>query len=139
MAEENEDLNIDDAGYVLALTSSNDVNIFACRKLKIDIGERIFRLITGNEIKFSALTRPKNILFGEKTDYIEFIELIRRYPDIQEVKIDDQEHLEKMINNSSDDFIPLLVLRGTSILMKTVRFDYQFIKGDTLAYIGKLD
>jgi len=139
LAEENEDLNIDDAGYVLALTSSNDVNIFACRKLKIDIGERIFRLITGNEIKFSALTRPKNILFGEKTDYIEFIELIRRYPDIQEIKIDDQEHLEKMINKSSDDFIPLLVLRGGSILMKTVRFDYQFIKGDTLAYIGKLD
>ena len=80
-----------------------------------------------------------NILFGEKTDYIEFIELIRRYPDIQEVKIDNQEHLEKMINKSSDDFIPLLVLRGGSILMKTVRFDYQFIKGDTLAYIGKFN
>ena len=41
MAEENEDLNLEDAGYVLALTSSNDVNIFACRKLKIDIGERV--------------------------------------------------------------------------------------------------
>ena len=139
LAEENEDLNLEDAGYVLALTSSNDVNIFACRKLKIDIGERIFRLITGNEIKFSALTRPKNILFGEKTDYIEFIELIRRYPDIQEIEIEDQEHLEKMINKSSEDFIPLLVQRGTSIMMITVRFDYQFIKGDTLAYIGKLN
>ena len=139
LAEENEDLNLDDAGYVLALTSSNDVNIFACRKLKIDIGERIFRLITGNEIKFSALTRPKNILFGEKTDYIEFIELIRRYPDIKEIEIDDQEHLEKMITKSSEDFIPLLVQRGTSIMMITVRFDYQFLKGDKLAYIGKLN
>ena len=115
------------------------MNIFACRKLKIDIGERIFRLITGNEIKFSALTRPKNILFGEKTDYIEFIELIRRYPDIKEIEIDDQEHLEKMITKSSEDFIPLLVHRGTSIMMITVRFDYQFMKGDTLAYIGKLN
>lgn len=139
LAEENEDLNLEDVGYVLALTSSNDVNIFACRKLKIDIGERIFRLITGNEIKFSALTRPKNILFGEKTDYIEFIELIRRYPDIQETKIDSQEHLEKMINTSSEDFIPLLVQRGSNIIMITVRFDYQFIKGDTLAYIGKFN
>ena len=55
------------------------------------------------------------------------------------IEIDDQEHLEKMINKSSDDFIPLLVLRGTSILMKTVRFDYQFLKGDILAYIGKLN
>ena len=139
LAEENEDLNLEDAGYVLALTSSNDVNIFACRKLKIDIGERIFRLITGNEIKFSALTRPKNILFGEKTDYIEFIELVRRYPDIQEIEINDQEHLEKLINKSSDDFIPLLVQRGTSIMMITVRFDYQFVKGDKLAFIGKLN
>ena len=139
LAEENEDLNLEDVGYVLALTSSNDVNIFACRKLKIDIGERIFRLITGNEIKFSALTRPKNILFGEKTDYIEFIELVRRYPDIQENNIDSQEHLEKMINTSSEDFIPLLVQRGSNIMMITVRFDYQFMKGDTLAYIGKLN
>ena len=139
LAEENEDLNLEDAGYVLALTSSNDVNIFACRKLKIDIGERIFRLITANEIKFSALTRPKNILFGEKTDYIEFIELVRRYPDIQEIEINDQEHLEKLINKSSDDFIPLLVQRGTSIMMITVRFDYQFVKGDKLAFIGKLN
>ena len=139
LAEENADLNLEDVGYVLALTSSNDVNIFACRKLKIDIGDRIFRLITGNEIKFSALTRPKNILFGENTDYIEFIELIRRYPDIQETKIDSQEHLEKMINTSSEDFIPLLVQRGSNIIMITVRFDYQFIKGDTLAYIGKFN
>ena len=139
LAEENEDLNLEDAGYVLALTSSNDVNIFACRKLKIDIGERIFRLITANEIKFSALTRPKNILFGEKTDYIEFIELIRRYPDIQEIEINDQDHLEELINKSSDDFIPLLVQRGTSIMMITVRFDYQFVKGDKLAFIGKLN
>ena len=139
LAEENEDLNLEDAGYVLALTSSNDVNIFACRKLKIDIGERIFRLITANEIKFSALTTPKNILFGEKTDYIEFIELVRRYPDIQEIEINDQEHLEKLINKSSDDFIPLLVQRGTSIMMITVRFDYQFVKGDKLAFIGKLN
>ena len=75
----------------------------------------------------------------KKTDYIEFIELIRRYPDIQEIKIDNQEHLEEMINKSSDDFIPLLVQRGTSIMMITVRFDYQFVKGDTLAFIGKLN
>ena len=138
LAEENENLNLEDAGYLLALTSSNDVNIFACRKLKHDIGERIFRLITVNEIKFSALTRPKHILFGEQTDYLKFIELVRKYPEVQELAIDSQEHLESILNKEGE-FIPILVRRGGSILMITVRFDYQFMEGDTLAYIGKLD
>ena len=46
------------------LTSSNDVNIFACRKLKSTFGEsNVYRLITVNEIKFDALSRPKIFYF----------------------------------------------------------------------------
>lgn len=138
LAEENEDLNLEEAGYLLALTSSNDVNIFACRKLKNDIGERIFRLITANEIKFSALSRPKHILFGEQTDYFKFIDMVRKYPEVQEVTIEGPEHLEGVLKGNSD-FVPLMLIRGGKVLMVTVDFDYQFTEGDILAYIGKLD
>lgn len=138
LAEENEDLNLEEAGYLLALTSSNDVNIFACRKLKNDIGERIFRLITANEIKFSALSRPKHILFGDETDYFKFIEMVRKYPNVQELTIESQTNLEGFLKGSSD-FVPLMVIRGGKALIVTVDFDYQFVRGDRLAYIGKLD
>lgn len=136
LAEENEDLNLEDAGYLLALTSSNDVNIFACRKLKNDIGDRVYRLITANEIKFSALSRPNHILFDQQTDYFKLIEMVRKYPTVQEVMIKSQNQFDDIMNNKIE-FIPLMVVRKESILVVTVDFEYQFIEGDCLAYIGK--
>lgn len=136
LAEENEDLSLEDAGYLLALTSSNDVNIFACRKLKDDIGDRVYRLITANEIKFSALSRPNHILFDQQTDYFKFIEMVRKYPTVQEVMIKNQNQFDDIINNKVE-FIPLMVVRKESIHVVTVDFEYQFIEGDCLAYIGK--
>lgn len=136
LAEENEDLNLEDAGYLLALTSSNDVNIFACRKLKNDIGDRVYRLITANEIKFSALSRPNHILFDQQTDYFKLIEMVRKYPTVQEVMIKSQNQFDDIMNNKIE-FIPLMVVRKESIHVVTVDFEYQFIEGDCLAYIGK--
>lgn len=136
LAEENEDLSLEDAGYLLALTSSNDVNIFACRKLKDDIGDRVYRLITANEIKFSALSRPNHILFDQQTDYFKFIEMVRKYPTVQEVMIKNQNQFDDIINNKVE-FIPLMVVRKESIHVVTVDFEYQFFEGDCLAYIGK--
>ena len=136
LAEENEDLNLEDAGYLLALTSSNDVNIFACRKLKNDIGDRVYRLITANEIKFSALSRPNHILFDHQTDYFKLIEMVRKYPTVQEVMIKSQNQFDDIMNNKIE-FIPLMVVRKESIHVVTVDFEYQFIEGDCLAYIGK--
>ena len=136
LAEENEDLNLEDAGYLLALTSSNDVNIFACRKLKNDIGDRVYRLITANEIKFSALSRPNHILFDQQTDYFKLIEMVRKYPTVQEVIIKSQNQFDDIMNNKIE-FIPLMVVRKESIHVVTVDFEYQFIEGDCLAYIGK--
>ncbi len=136
LAEENENLNLEDAGYLLALTSSNDVNIFACRKLKNDIGDRVYRLITANEIKFSALSRPNHILFDQQTDYFKLIEMVRKYPTVQEVMIKSQNQFDDIMNNKIE-FIPLMVVRKESIHVVTVDFEYQFIEGDCLAYIGK--
>lgn len=136
LAEENEDLNLEGAGYLLALTSSNDVNIFACRKLKNDIGDRVYRLITANEIKFSALSRPNHILFDQQTDYFKLIEMVRKYPTVQEVMIKSQNQFDDIMNNKIE-FIPLMVVRKESIHVVTVDFEYQFIEGDYLAYIGK--
>lgn len=137
LAEENDNLNLEDAGYLLALTSSNDVNIFACRKLKHEIGEHIFRLITANEIKFSALSRPNHILFGGQVDYFRLIELVRKYPEVQELPLQSENQLKDLLNASTEDFIPLMVRRGDKMQVVTVNFEYQYHAGDMLAYIGK--
>lgn len=136
LAEENEQFDLEDAGYLMALTSSNDVNIFACRKLKHEIS-KTFRLITGNEIKFSALSRPKNILFGGDTDYFKFIDLVLQNPQLNELVVSSANQLNELLTAERKSFIPVLLRRSDKIELITVDFKYEFQEGDILAYIGK--
>ncbi len=136
---DDDDLEFDDVGHLLALTSSNDVNIFACRKLKSTFGEsNVYRLITVNEIKFDALSRPNNILFSDDSDYIKLIELVRKYPEVHDMEITSEDHLKSLIESDKESYLPILLRRNDTIQFITVDFEYQFVKGDVLAYIGEL-
>ncbi len=134
-----DEIDFDDAGHLLALTSSNDVNIFACRKLKEVITDlNVYRLITVNEIKFDALSRPTNVLFSSDSDYINFIEIVRKYPILKDLKINSAEHLSSVLENKTSP-LPVLIRRKDTIQFITVDFDYQYQEGDVLAYIGELN
>ena len=136
---DDDDLEFNDEGHLLALTSSNDVNIFACRKLKSVFGEsNVYRLITVNEIKLNALTKPQNILFSNDFDYIELIELVRKYPEINDIKINSDEHFKSLIKSNKDSYLPIMLRRNNSIQFITMDFKYQHLEGDILAYIGDL-
>jgi NhaP-type Na+/H+ or K+/H+ antiporter len=136
---DDDDLEFDDVGHLLALTSSNDVNIFACRKLKSTFGEsNVYRLITVNEIKFDALSRPNNILFSDDSDYIKLIELVRKYPEVHDMEITSEDHLKSLIESDKESYLPILLRRNDTIHFITVDFEYQFVEGDILAYIGEL-
>jgi Trk K+ transport system NAD-binding subunit len=138
LADDQDNIDVEDAGHLLALTSSNDVNIFACRKLKHSIGEsRVYRLITINEIKFDALSKPQNVLFSGDSDYIKLIEMVRANPDLKEISIESKEQFSQLTSNKAE-FIPVLIRNGQKIQFITVNFDYQFEKDDFLAYIGNL-
>lgn len=137
---DDDDLELDNVGHLLALTSSNDVNIFACRKLKTTFGEsNVHRLITVNEIKFDALSRPNNILFSDDTDYIKLIELVRKHPQVKELDITSEEELKSLLSIDKNTYIPMLVRRGDKIEFITVDYEYQYLEGDKLAYIGELN
>ncbi|MBL6657235.1 MAG: sodium:proton antiporter [Flavobacteriales bacterium] len=134
-----DEIDFDDAGHLLALTSSNDVNIFACRKLKEVITDlNVYRLITVNEIKFDPLSRPTNVLFSSDSDYINFIEIVRKYPILKDLKINSAEHLSSVLENKTSP-LPVLIRRKDTIQFITVDFDYQYQVGDVLAYIGELN
>ena len=136
---DDDDLEFDDVGHLLALTSSNDVNIFACRKLKSTFGEsNVYRLITVNEIKFDALSRPNNILFSDDSDYIKLIELVRKYPEVHDMEITSEDHLKSLIESDKESYLPILLRRNDTIQFITVDFEYQFVEGDVLAFIGEL-
>jgi len=134
-----DEIDFEDAGHLLALTSSNDVNIFACRKLKEIISDiNVYRLITVNEIKFDALSRPTNVLFSSDSDYINLIEIVRKYPKIKETEIHSSDQLSNLFEENTNA-LPVLIRRKDAIQFITVDFDYKHQEGDVLAYIGELN
>ena len=127
----------DNACQLIALTSSNDVNIIACRKFNSIFGDKnVFRLVTANEITLQSLSRPEDILFSKDTDYIKLIELIRKYPNLNEVEISSTNHFQSLLKSNNDDFIPVLINRKNNLIFINVNFEYQFQEGDKLAYVG---
>lgn len=130
----------DNACQLIALTSSNDVNIIACRKFNSIFGDKnVFRLVTANEITLQSLSRPEDILFSKDTDYIKLIELIRKYPNLNEVEISSTNHFQSLLKSTNDDLIPVLINRKNNLIFINVNFEYQFQEGDKLAYIGDLN
>ncbi|MGC6428809.1 MAG: cation:proton antiporter [Flavobacteriales bacterium] len=139
LSEDEYGFDIEDTGHLLALTSSNDINIFACRKLKNSLGESgVYRLITVNEMKFDALSKPKNVLFSNNIDYIRFIEIVRNNPLVSEINLESQKHFDEIMRGDRSAFIPLLIRNKTRLQFITVGFDYQFEAGSTLAFIGNV-
>ena len=102
----------DNASQLIALTSSNDVNIIACRKYNSILGDKnVFRLVTVNEIKLNSISRPEDILFTKDTDYIKLIELVRNYPDLSELEISSTNHLQTVLSSKYENFVPVLINR----------------------------
>ncbi|NNC95511.1 MAG: sodium:proton antiporter [Chitinophagales bacterium] len=136
--ELSEELSLQDVGTLLALTPSNDLNIFACRKFRKEFGDdKTFRLITVNEMKLSTLTRPANILFGGDADFIKLTELIRKYPTVKEIDISSKLNFKAILENEEDDLIPLFIRKKNGKLdIVTANLDIQYQDGDKLAYIG---
>ena len=86
----------------------------------------------------TGLSRPNNILFSDDSDYIKLIELVRKYPKVQEIEITSEDHLKSLIEYDKESYLPILVRRNDTIQFITVDFEYQFIEGDALAFIGEL-
>ena len=130
----------DNASQLIALTSSNDVNIIACRKYNSILGDKnVFRLVTVNEIKLNSISRPEDILFTKDTDYIKLIELVRNYPDLSELEISSTNHLQTVLSSNYENFVPVLINRKNKLIFINVNFDYQYQEGDKLAYVGELN
>jgi hypothetical protein len=64
--------------------------------------------------------------------------LVRKYPHVQEIEITSEDHLKSLIESDKESYLPILLRRNDTIQFITVDFEYQFVEGDVLAYIGEL-
>ncbi|GAA3585790.1 sodium:proton antiporter [Snuella lapsa] len=138
--EDNIELN--DVGFLMALTGSADINQYAIDKFEEQFGENgSFRLITVDEINESE-DGPEEGLFSQTDDYTSLTEVARKHPEIHEIELNSRDHYESLIEitNKDTDIIPLLVKdkRGVfEIISSQNKAIDKIEKGYQLVYLGK--
>ena len=136
-----ENIELNDIGYLMALTGSNTINKYAIEKLGPYFGEEgALRLISSAEM-LDPSNNPENVLFSQTDDFINISEVVRDYPNINEVEITSKEqylNLLKSINNE---------LKAVPLFIKNNQNEIQIIpskseqlsieSGNKLMYLGK--
>jgi NhaP-type Na+/H+ or K+/H+ antiporter len=136
--------NIDlvDMGYLMAMTGSADVNQHAIDKYASEFGENgTFRLLTAEEMRKEDVEIPDSGLLSYSDDYINMSEVVRDYPYLSEMDVKSNDQLVSMLDriNQAKQAIPLFYVdEGGDI--KVIPQDVNDIDaqpGAKLVYLGK--
>ena len=106
-----DNIELNDVGYLMALTGSNDINRYAINKFSKQFGENgSFRLVSVDEMRDSN-NNPKEGLFSHTDDFTTLSNVVRKFPSIQEIELKDKAHYESLIELSDNDkdIIPLFI------------------------------
>ncbi|MRX64365.1 cation:proton antiporter [Maribacter luteus] len=138
-----DNIELNDVGFLMALTGNSDINKFAIKKFEKQFGENgSFRLVDTDEMG-DPDNNPKEGLFSHTDDFIKLMEAARRYPAIHEIPINGQEHYLNLIEitKADKDIIPIFlktsdgdlkIISSHSDQLKDVK------KGSRLVYLGKM-
>ncbi|KAA1247294.1 sodium:proton antiporter [Aquimarina sp. RZ0] len=137
-----DNIELNDIGFLMAITGNTDINKFAIDKFKDQFGENgSFRLISSEEMN-DPQNNPDEGLFSHTDDYHKLIDLAEKYPAIQEIKINDESHYKSLIGITKQDeqIIPLFIKDPDSniriISAYSEKMD-QINEDSYLVYIGK--
>ena len=136
-----ENIELNDIGYLLALTGSQEINEYALTKLKNEFGEEgAFRLISSEEMR-DPTNNPELGLFSQTDDYINISEVVRDYPRINEVTIKSQEHYKKIMEATNHEIksVPVFVkdLNNEIHMIPSDHSQLKVKEGFKLMYLGK--
>jgi hypothetical protein len=137
-----DNIELNNMGYLMALTGSKDVNDFAINNLKASFGEKgAYRIVTTDE-KNDTENNPEEGLFSHTDDYINFAEVARDYPQFHEVTLKGQSDFTDLLNKiqSEESSIPVFIKNSDDqlkILDSHAKTTMKVNEGETLVYMGK--
>ena len=137
-----DNIELNDVGYLMALTGNADINRFAIDKFKNQFGENgSFRLVDSDEMN-DPENNPKDGLFSHTDDFIKLTETARKFPSINEVKLKDTEHYNALVEmtRADEDIIPIFLKMpdGSLEIIPSFSNEVGEIKeGSILVYMGK--
>ncbi len=138
-----DDIELNDMGYLMALTGSAEINEYAIERFRHQFGENgSFRLVSADEMN-DPDNNPKAGLFSHTDDYLKLMEVTRRYPAIHEIDLKNAKHYEKLIEiiKEDDEIIPVFIKtpEGKISIISSFNVSFESISdGSKLVYLGKL-
>ncbi|NJY61455.1 sodium:proton antiporter [Salinimicrobium sp. CDJ15-81-2] len=134
-------IELNDIGYLMAMTGNSDINKTAITKFQSQFGEKgAFRLISSDEMNDPEVN-PEEGLFSHTDDYIKLTEVARKYAEIHESKLNSKEHYQGLLEISKTDpeIIPLFVKTpdGNLRIIPSHSAEMQITEGSKLVYLGK--
>jgi NhaP-type Na+/H+ or K+/H+ antiporter len=133
-------IELNDVGYLIALTGSDSVNKHALTNFSKFFGEHgSYKLASSSEI-LNASTKDKEGFFTPNDDFINLSEAFRENPKINEVDINSLEEYSKILEllGKEEKSIPLFIQKGKGLyLIPEFEKSEETKEGLILSYLGK--
>ncbi len=137
-----DNIELNDIGYLIALTGNSDINKFAINKFSKQFGENgAFRLVAKEDMLDSQST-PVEGLFSQTDDFNTLTEIAHKFPAIHELTLKDSNHYFDIIElaNNDKEIIPLFIKDSDGGLQVIRLFNKEvdeIAPDTTLVYLGK--
>ena len=135
-----DNIELNDVGYLIAMTGNDAVNKYALANFSTIFGEHgAFRLASSLEV-INATSEERENFFTPKDDYINLSEAFRENPTIKEIEINSEEEYTKILEllAKEEKSIPLFIEKDKGIYL-IAEFEKAGLekKGLTFSYLGK--
>ena len=135
-----DNIELNDVGYLLAMTGSDEINKQAINRFEKYFGENgTFRLMTSEEMRNRQNISEKE-LFSYSYDYTRFTEVAHDFPSIQEIPVGSESQFLRVLNiiGENENAIPLFLKRPNGFLdLITAPDELEIEEGSALVYLGK--
>lgn len=134
-------IELNDVGYLIALTGNGDINKFAIDRFGDQFGENgAFRLLNSDEVMKKKASNSDGI-FMDTSDFNTLNAIVNRYPEIHEVQVDNAEEFRASLEllQADHDAAPVFAKKpdGELVILDSKTSDLEWETGSVLVYLGK--
>jgi hypothetical protein len=137
-----DNIELNDVGFLLALTGNPEINKYAINKYASDFGEHgAFRLITPKEQSGEAVLSSEDVICPS-SNFSALAAIVEKFPHIHELEIETQEHYKKVLQkdfgNNNRAALFLKDKKGElHVINSGLAFNEKASNGYKLVYLGE--
>ncbi|NNK31425.1 MAG: sodium:proton antiporter [Flavobacteriaceae bacterium] len=138
-----DNIELNDVGYLLAMTGNSEINSYAIKTLGEQFGENgSFRLVSSDELS-DPEKMPQEGLLSQTDDFLRLAEAVQKNPAIHEITLQNSEQIAQLLSKAQtdDEVVPLFIKypNGKLNIISELKDKITSLPdGSILVYLGKV-